>query len=210
MDGTYNNIIDGRETWGAADQPMPRMLDPNFINDADGDQMDLGPGGIVTNTDYGAAGNVADADPRLISNLVADMSFNNPAAIVAALTFAGSTTIYGAGGDLEQVRDGHAALMAVLSDPGADQASKDAAQATFDALLAAKGLEHENGSLVIPNVAPDEGLSAPFSSWMTFFGQFFDHGLDLISKGGNGTIFVPLAPDDPLVTHGPDLSLIHI
>ncbi|MFG1342031.1 peroxidase family protein [Xanthobacter autotrophicus] len=204
VDGTYNNIIDGRETWGAADQPMPRMLDPNFINDADGDQMDLGPGGIVTNTDYGAAGNVADADPRLISNLVADMSFNNPAAIVAALTFAGSTTIYGAGGDLEQVRDGHAALMAVLSDPGADQASKDAAQATFDALLAAKGLEHENGSLVIPNVAPDEGLSAPFSSWMTFFGQFFDHGLDLISKGGNGTIFVPLAADDPLVTHGPD------
>ncbi|MDI4664211.1 calcium-binding protein [Xanthobacter autotrophicus] len=204
VDGTYNNIVDGRETWGAADQPMPRMLDPNFINDADSDQMDLGPGGIVTNTDYGAAGNVADADPRLISNLVADMSFNNPAAIVAALTYAGSTTIYGVGGDLEQVRDGHAALMAALSDPGADQAAKDAAQAAFDALLAAKGLEQANGSLVIPNVAPDEGLSAPFSSWMTFFGQFFDHGLDLISKGGNGTIFIPLAPDDPLVTHGPD------
>ncbi|MFG1375891.1 peroxidase family protein [Xanthobacter autotrophicus] len=204
VDGTYNNIVDGRETWGAADQPMPRMLDPNFINDADGDQMDLGPGGTVTNTDYGAAGNVADADPRLISNLVADMSFNNPAAIVAALTFAGSTTIYGAGGDLEQVRDGHAALMAVLSDPGADQAAKNQAQADFEVLLAAKGLEQENGSLVIPNVAPDEGLSAPFSGWMTFFGQFFDHGLDLIAKGGNGTIFIPLAADDPLVTHGPD------
>ena len=55
---------------------------------------------------------------------------------------------------------------------------------------------------MIPNVAPDEGLSAPFNGWMTFFGQFFDHGLDLISKGGNGTIYVPLQPDDPLYVAG--------
>ena len=44
----------------------------------------------------------------------------------------------------------------------------------------------------IPNVAPDAGLSAPFNSWMTFFGQFFDHGLDLVTKGGSGTVFIPL------------------
>ena len=37
---------------------------------------------------------------------------------------------------------------------------------------------------------------------MTFFGQFFDHGLDLITKGGNGTVFVPLQPDDPLYVAG--------
>src|SRR5262249_10597585 len=43
------------------------------------------------------------------------------------------------------------------------------------------------------------GLSAPFDAWFTFFGQFFDHGLDLVTKGGNGTVFVPLNPDDPLV-----------
>ena len=36
----------------------------------------------------------------------------------------------------------------------------------------------------------------------TFFGQFFDHGLDLVNKGGNGTVFVPLQPDDPLFTPG--------
>ena len=50
-----------------------------------------------------------------------------------------------------------------------------------------------------PNVTPDAGLSAPFNAWFTFFGQFFDHGLDLVTKGGNGTIFVPLKADDPLV-----------
>ena len=59
-------------------------------------------------------------------------------------------------------------------------------------------------ALIIPNIAPDEGLSAPFNAWMTFFGQFFDHGLDLINKGGNGTVYVPLQADDPLMTRGAD------
>ena len=54
----------------------------------------------------------------------------------------------------------------------------------------------------IPNTAPDEGLSAPFNAWMTFFGQFFDHGLDLVTKGGSGTVFIPLQPDDPLYVEG--------
>jgi hypothetical protein len=36
---------------------------------------------------------------------------------------------------------------------------------------------------------------------MALFGQFFDHGLDLISKGG-GTVFVPLQKDDPLYVEG--------
>ena len=50
----------------------------------------------------------------------------------------------------------------------------------------------------IPNVAPDEGLSASFNAWFTFFGQFFDHGLDFIAKGGSGVVFIPLEEDDPL------------
>ncbi len=50
----------------------------------------------------------------------------------------------------------------------------------------------------IPNIAPDVGLSASFNPILTFFGQFFDHGLDLVNKGGSGTVFTPLQPDDPL------------
>ena len=57
--------------------------------------------------------------------------------------------------------------------------------------------------LFIPNVAVDEGLSAPTNAFITFFGQFFDHGLDLINKGGNGTVFIPLQPDDPLFNPAP-------
>ena len=50
----------------------------------------------------------------------------------------------------------------------------------------------EGDNVYLPNVAPDEGLSAPFNSWFTLFGQFFDHGLDLVNKGGSGTVFIPL------------------
>ena len=52
--------------------------------------------------------------------------------------------------------------------------------------------------VTIPNTAPDEELSAPFNTFMGFFGQFFDHGLDLVGKAGNGSMVVPLAAGDPL------------
>ncbi len=54
----------------------------------------------------------------------------------------------------------------------------------------------------MPNVATDVGLSAPYNSWFTLFGQFFDHGLDLVNKGGVGTVLVPLQPDDPQYVPG--------
>ena len=52
----------------------------------------------------------------------------------------------------------------------------------------------------------DIGLSPPFNSLFTIFGQFFDHGLDKITNGGNGTVFVPLKDDDPLVGSAPTAS----
>ncbi|MBA3757106.1 MAG: heme peroxidase, partial [Nitrosomonas sp.] len=67
----------------------------------------------------------------------------------------------------------------------------------------AGSVTNPDGTIFIPNVTPDVGLSAPYNAWFTFFGQFFDHGLDLTNKGGSGTIFVPLKPDDPLIP-GPD------
>jgi VCBS repeat-containing protein len=76
----------------------------------------------------------------------------------------------------------------------------------FDALqvkLTADGLAvSDNGTITVLNQSPDIGLSPAFNSWMTIFGQFFDHGLDLVSKGGNGTVYVPLLPDDPLYVPG--------
>ena len=361
VDGTYNNLLDGRETWGAADQTMPRMLTENFINDADGDVMPFGPGGpVVTNTDYGVigtpsgtngghTGNVADADPRIISNLVNDQSIANPAAVdawfandaaiaafharygedaipvrpgegssvvpVANASFEEQSlasgepgvvtdargnytttaptgwSITGTGGlfapvDTISATAGHpgpnvtwltngatltqdsttltagrsyqlglsvgdrtdqvwsggtASLIAVgpggvqtvlstvtLPEPADGQwadvtLETGAVPAQFAGQTLRIAIQQTGGSQILiddvtlteinpgvieidnidmatlPNIAPDDGISAPFNAWMTFFGQFFDHGLDLISKGDNGTVFIPLQADDPLV-----------
>src|SRR5437588_362595 len=59
-----------------------------------------------------------------------------------------------------------------------------------------------SGALFIPNITPDFGLSAPFNLMFTFFGQFFDHGMDLVNKGGNGNVIMPLKADDPLFVAG--------
>ena len=53
----------------------------------------------------------------------------------------------------------------------------------------------------IENVAPDAGLSPPFNSMFVFFGQFFDHGLDITTKNG-APVFMPLLPGDPLYVEG--------
>jgi hypothetical protein len=76
------------------------------------------------------------------------------------------------------------------------------ARAVRDAGLEPFGLTMDGDNVQITNVSPDVGLSAPFNSWFTLFGQFFDHGLDLVNKGGSGTVFVPLQPDDPLYVPG--------
>jgi Ca2+-binding RTX toxin-like protein len=101
---------------------------------------------------------------------------------------------------------GNAALQAAAAAAQADvteaQGALDAADDTLMSLLDTYGVVLEGSNVSIPNVAPDEGLSAPFNSWFTLFGQFFDHGLDLVNKGASGTVFIPLMPDDPLYVPG--------
>lgn len=81
---------------------------------------------------------------------------------------------------------------------------EDATTAYADARALAEGygIEMDNNTILLPNVSPDEGLSAAYNSWFTLFGQFFDHGLDLVAKKG-ATIYIPLSPDDPLYDHTP-------
>lgn len=46
--------------------------------------------------------------------------------------------------------------------------------------------------------AQNPGVS-PVNGWFVLFGQFFDHGLDFVGKGADGSkITINLAPDDPL------------
>lgn len=167
VDGTYNNLIPGRETWGAADQPFIPLTERAFLNEGDDSFLPY-----TNNNDYGAGGNVVDADPRLISNLIVDQTSNNPAAVAVA------------------------------------QQMIDAGYDVTETPVFNNGVQvfHENGDPVVtyqfPNISPDIGDSSPFNGLFTLFGQFFDHGLDLVPKAGNGTIFIPLQADDPLYVPG--------
>ncbi|MBU2359366.1 MAG: hypothetical protein KKB02_10615, partial [Alphaproteobacteria bacterium] len=346
--GVYNNLAPGNEMLGAADTPFPRITDPAFVNDPDGDSIDFdGPGGqpATVQGNYGIPGNVVDADPRTISNLIVNQTIDNPAAIAAwfsnplaldafherygpnakpidpkdaivAITdpsfeatsladgqagvisnplgnfttaapagwtltgggglFAPAATTTSAaghtggnvaylqgGGSLSQnlsgvvlqtggfvslslnvgdrtdiawtggeVRlvdaNGVVLATAILPEPADGQWSSvtldsGPVPATSNGLgvrleivntggnqflidnvaataLGANEVPLDNADIAtIPNQSPDIGLSPGFNSWMTFFGQFFDHGLDLVTKADNGTVYIPLNPDDPLI-----------
>jgi Ca2+-binding RTX toxin-like protein len=188
VDGTYNNFIPGRENWGSSDETFIRLLDQVW-RPADPVSGRSFPGQPVGSpTSYAqTSGYVFDADPRLISNLIADQSVNNFAALEAA------------GGINAQI----------VTSPGRDGIfgnnlpGPDGVFGTPDDIIDPNSADDTNVFL-IPNVSPDEGLSAPFNSWFTLFGQFFDHGLDLLNKGGSGTVVMPLQPDDPLYDFGGD------
>ncbi len=101
------------------------------------------------------------------------------------------------------------ALAAAVANEATAEAASDAADAAaaaaiagLETTLAGFGIEFDGENISLPNIAPDGGLSASFNSWFTLFGQFFDHGLDLVGKGGSGTVFIPLQPDDPLYVPG--------
>ncbi len=193
VDGRNNNLLPGNEEFGAADTLFPRLVPSNPLNLEPSTETFFG----VGNSNYGIGGDVVDSDPRIISNLIVDQTLNNPAALHKALELAGVVNVAAA----ETVINGLRALVASAVGPVA----RDAAIVNLRNAVSGYGVEMaEDFSLVIPNVATDEGLSASFNSWFTLFGQFFDHGLDLVTKGGNGTVYIPLQADDPLITHGPD------
>ena len=352
VDGTYNNLVEGRETWGAADQPFPEherapVRERGRRHD---DVRHARQSGVADNNNYtpGSAtgspmltpGTVVDADPRTISNLIADQTLNNPAAISAALTYAGitgaaqmtaisqiqaaraaiaqavqtsNTTSGGIPALVTAKAEAQTAATTASNEATNAQAAADAAQAAlatangekaaaqlvvtqtfnaFNALLtdgiptdqqqaeydaalnafvsaqetlnaktatadalvtpaqnaataaqtaathaadAAAALETATQALAQaqtqaqsasaavttaetalsnspdPVGHPDGRQHRPdperlarhrrlraLQRLFTLFGQFFDHGLDLVSKGGNGTVYIPLSPDDPL------------
>src|SRR5262249_36621757 len=129
---------------------------------------------------YAGPGTVIDSQPRTISNLIADQTANNPAAYATAYD-------PGADGILHTADDVLKEGVEIHTSAGPDHIF---------------GPADDTEVFFFANVAPDAGLSAPFNPWFTFFGQFFDHGLDLVTKGGNEIVFIPLQPDDPLFIPG--------
>src|ERR1700712_5166978 len=175
VDGSCNNLFATRDTFAASDVAFPRLTTPVFSG-AEASPTDFfGPGsGTVPSSSYAQKkGFVFDTQPRLISNLIVDQTSTNPAAVSAAGY---------------PVRSQGNKGVFVCGNPGAP---------------APPDCVPEHKTLFMPNVTTDVGLSPPYNSLFTFFGQFFDHGVDQTVKSG-GTVFVPLRADDPLITLGPD------
>ncbi len=180
VDGSCNNLKAGGDNFAAADQPFLRLTDPVF-RDAEPITSSL-PVGAPGPTSYKQKkGNVVDSQPRTVSNLIDDQTSTNPAAVAAAEF---------------PVRTQNA--------PGKFPCTTDPdplATPPVEGVPANCVPSHQ--TLFIPNVTTDVGLSPPYNSLFTFFGQFFDHGVDQTVKSG-AAVFIPLKSDDPLVTLGPD------
>ncbi|MHB2080785.1 peroxidase family protein [Pseudomonas asiatica] len=190
VDGSNNNLMNlngiNNTQYGAADNVFPRVTDPVF-NPAEGAPAGFfGPGSpAIPGSSYEqTSGPVFDSQPRTISNLLSDQTSNNPAAYATAYDPGADGVLnFGAVGNDDVLKDG----VRIVASPGLD--------GQF-------GTGDDHDVYLFENTAADAGLSAPFNAWMTFFGQFFDHGLDLVTKGGSGTIYIPLQPDDPLYVEG--------
>jgi len=137
--GYITPVTLGKSAWGAADTAVPRIIPASFKPGYEN-----------------RSGNVTDAAPRIISNLISDQSSVNPAARAAA-----SCTLSGPSACIPSLTDGV--------------------------------------SLTIPNRATD-GMAAPYNGMFALFGQFFDHGLDLVGKSSTEAVKIPLATSDPLYT----------
>ena len=127
VDGSFNNFQPGMERFGASDEVMTRLLTPVYnpaeVNPRNGQQ-----------TSYDQAnGTVYDSQPRVISNLVADQSLNNPAAIAGALASLGIT----GAAQLTIVRE----IMAAQQSARDARAAVDEAEAAYQALFDAAQLE---------------------------------------------------------------------
>ncbi len=183
VDGSCNNLFAGRETFAAADVPFPRLTTPAF-RDAEPitPSFPVGPPGPTSYKQKLAGNVVIDSQPRLISNLIVDQTSTNPAAVWVASHPVRAQAAQGK-------------VFACTTDP----------DPTVNPPVAGDplGCTPSHNTLFIPNITTDTGLSPPYNSIFTFFGQFFDHGVDQTVKSG-GTVFVPLHADDPLRTVGPD------
>ncbi|MCW2761480.1 MAG: heme peroxidase [Marmoricola sp.] len=183
VDGSCNNLFAGRETFAAADQPFLRHANPDFRAAEGVGAGFFGPGSPeVPSSSYAQKkGDVFDTEPRTVSNLIVDQTSTNPAAIEAA-----------------------GFPVRTQGNPGKFPCTTDPDLTTVPETVGSPaGCVPSHHTLDIPNVTTDFGLSPPYNSWFTFFGQFFDHGVDQTVKGG-ATVYVPLRADDPLVLLGPD------
>lgn len=132
--------------------------------------------------------NVVDYTPRMISRLVttAEVTFQ---------TEVGSTHLVKDENGYEKIAD--YGLLQTLGQQDAQRAMEVNGDIGPNGFVAdANPDTNTNQEWFIGATNP--GV-APVNGWFALFGQFFDHGLDFVGKGSDGTkITINLSPDDPM------------
>ena len=210
IDGLYNNLFN--TTWGNTDLPFMQRtqvifdnyvkplesIDPNAYyalkfatmpNPALADYTKRGDNLATPDVDEThAVQNVVDYTPRMISRTITtgDVTFETEVGGTHLVKDANGYTSVADYGMLESMgqQDAQRALQ-VNGDIGPNGFVADTNPAT-----------NGNNEWFIGGVNP--GV-APVNGWFVLFGQFFDHGLDFVGKGTDGTkITINLAEDDPM------------
>ena len=199
--GLNNNLLLVNHTWGAADQPFLQRVQANF-----GNYLQAHEAG-----DAGAsyANSFSAANTALIANAVTDYTKtgDNLSTPDVNEAHAGTSIVDYTPRMISQLVTTAGVTFALDSQGHIAHDDNGIAQVVDYGLLETLGQHDPQNTnnheafigAVNPGVAPGNG-------WLAMFGQFFDHGLDFIGKGGDGTkITIPLALDDPMYgVIGPD------
>jgi Ca2+-binding RTX toxin-like protein len=175
--GFFNNLVSVTSwTWGATNDPFPRL----------------------TAADYNHYVQQSLANPALIAYEGAHLSFVPVADNSANYADLNKTVVDYTPRMITQTISssygGHAPTVADSALTRMDVAT----DTITESVTARDGTVTTQTETIVRNLNTLPGDPST-SGIFTLFGQFFDHGLDFIDKGGQGSkIVIPLAPNDPL------------
>lgn len=176
--GFFNNLVSVTSwTWGATNDPFPRLTAADYNHYVQ--QSLINPALTAYETAHPAFVPAADNNANYadLNKTVIDYT---PRMITQTIS-----SSYGDGHPLN-VADSALTRMDVATDTITEK------------VTARDGSTSTQVETIVRNVNTLPGDPST-SGIFTLFGQFFDHGLDFIDKGGQGSkIVIPLSPDDPL------------
>ena len=198
ISGHYNNLLPSNTAWGATDQA--------FLHMSDGVTTTAAPHGTPIKPNY--VDYVKPVDATSPDAFWGAKTFGSLALSTPAIDY--TVTVDAAGTHMNNIVDYTPRMVSLTTTTGgvtyaldnAGHIAHDAngvAQVTSYGDLQTLGQQDKQnpGNTEFFIGATNPGI-APSNGWFALFGQFFDHGLDFIQKGGASTVKIALASDDPL------------
>jgi Ca2+-binding RTX toxin-like protein len=182
IDGVFNNLNPGRFTWGSTNELFPNLTKTNYSN-------------IVGQNFYNLAFNPGRFGPNTIGFQDFFQTAANGQTIIDGI--ANSSALYA--NPFKTVVDYTPRMISQTVS----------SQTALNRLNISTDIDNSlgNSTPFIRSQRTDTGNQSQsgFSGMFVLFGQYLDHGLDFIEKGGNigadgksAKIVIPLSPTDPL------------